>query len=250
MPVAPWITRSKSQPRLRMFCFPYAGGGASIYRLWSKFLPLEVEVCPVHLPGRERKVNEPLFTHITPLIQALTQGLEPYMDIPFTFFGHSMGALISFEMARSLRRNGSRGPLHLFLSAHRAPHLPRRHAPISHLPESEFVQSVIGLGGTPLAVVQNAELMQLLLPLLRADFEITETYHYLAEPPFDCPITAFASEQDTAVSVQEVAAWNTQTQGPFSLNIMPGDHFFIHGSQNLLLQHLSQNLTTCLSQLI
>jgi len=231
-----------------MFCFPYAGGGASIYRLWSRFLPLEVEVCPVHLPGRERKVNEPLFTHITPLIEMLTQVLDPYMDIPFTFFGHSMGALISFEMARSLRKNGSRGPMHLFLSAHRAPQLPRSHAPISHLPESEFVQNVINLGGTPLAVIQNAELMQLLLPLLRADFEITETYAYLDEPPFDCPITAFGGELDTAVSVQEVAAWRMQTQGPFALNILAGDHFFIHSNQNLLLRHLSQDLTTLLSQ--
>ncbi len=245
--IQPWFVRSKSQPRLRLFCFPYAGGGASLFRLWSKMLPAEVEVCPVHLPGREGRLKEPAFTRLAPLVQALAQAL--YMDAPFAFFGYSMGALISFELARYLRRTTRPGPLFLFVAAHRAPQLPQAHPDLHRLPEPAFLDALDRLGGTPITVRQHAELMQLMLPTLRADFALSETYDYLVEAPLTCPITAFGGEQDTYVNLEALSAWREQTQGPFRLNVLPGNHFFLHSQQHLLLQALSQDLETLLERL-
>src|SRR5438046_5889801 len=126
MQTGSWIvrTRTKSQPHLRLFCFPYAGGGASIFRPWvdtPSILPAEVDICPVYLPGRESRLREPLFTRLPPLIEALSHALEPFLGLPFAFFGHSMGALISFELARHLRRIHHPGPAHLLISSHPAP---------------------------------------------------------------------------------------------------------------------------------
>ncbi len=115
MPNSSWIIRTKTQPRLRLFCFPYAGGGASIYRLWSSKLPNEVEACPIQLPGRENRIAEPLYTHIAPLVAELALVMRPYQDIPYMFFGHSLGALVAFELARYQRRNHLPEPTHLFV---------------------------------------------------------------------------------------------------------------------------------------
>ena len=255
--IQPWIVRSKPQPYLRLFCFPYAGGGASVFRLWSDKLPSEVEVCPVQLPGRENRLREPAFTHLTLLVRALDQALRPYMDVPFAFFGYSMGALISFELARYLRKTRSPGPLHLFVAAHRAPQLPQAHPDLHRLPETAVAGSGVisifdaldRLGGTPTTVRQHVELMQLMLPTLRADFALCETYIYSYDAPLSCPITAFGGELDTHVSLASLPAWREQTQGSFMLNILPGNHFFLHSQQQLLLQAISQDLATLLENL-
>jgi len=255
--IQPWIVRSKPQPYLRLFCFPYAGGGASLFRLWPDKLPPEVEVCPVQLPGRENRLREPAFIRLTPLVQALDQALRPYIDIPFAFFGYSMGALISFELARYLRKTRSPGPLHLFVAAHRAPQLPQAHPDLHRLPETAVAGSGVisifdaldRLGGTPTTVRQHAELMQLMLPMLRADFALCETYVYSADDPLSCPITAFGGEQDSHVSLASLLAWREQTRGSFMLNILPGNHFFLHSQQQLLLQAISQDLATLLENL-
>jgi medium-chain acyl-[acyl-carrier-protein] hydrolase len=245
----PWIVRSKPQPHLRLFCFPYAGGGASLFRPWSDKLPSEVEVCPVQLPGRENRLREPAFNRLTPLVQALDQALRPYMDIPYAFFGYSMGALISFELARHSRKTRSPGPLHLFVAAHRAPQLPQAHPELHRLPEPAFIDALEHLGGTPTTVRQHAELMQLMLPMLRADFALCETYAYSPETPLSCPITAFGGEQDTHVGNEALLAWREQAQGPFTLRILAGNHFFVHSQQQILLQAISQDLTKILEDL-
>ena len=248
--IQPWIVRSKPQPHLRLFCFSYAGGGASIFRYWSATLPAEVEVCPVQLPGRENRLREPPFTRLSPLVLALAHALNPYMDIPFAFFGYSMGALISFELARHLRRNHNPGLLHLFVAAHRAPQLPQSHPALHPLPDPAFLDALRRLGGTPSSVYEHEELMKLMLPMLRADFATCETYIYSTEAPLDCPITAFGGEQDTHVSTEALSAWREQTQGLFTLSILPGDHFFLHSQQQLLLQTLSQDLKRLLERLL
>ncbi|MBV9231998.1 MAG: thioesterase [Chloroflexi bacterium] len=248
MPNAPWVMRSKPQPRLRLFCFPYAGGGASIFRLWSNKLPSEVEVCPVYLPGREIRLREPLFTRLSPLVETLSHALSPYMDIPFAFFGHSMGALISFELTRHLRKKRKPGPAHLFVAALRAPQLLLSDSAQHLLPDPDFIDTLHRLGGTPGAVLQNEELMRLMLPILRADFAVYETYVYTEDAPLDMGITAFGGEQDHEVSVQDMAAWRTQTRSSFELHILPGNHFFIHSGQDFLLQILSQDLAKLLSR--
>jgi medium-chain acyl-[acyl-carrier-protein] hydrolase len=240
-----WITCLKSNPHalFRLFCFPYAGGAASAFYTWPDGLPREVQVCPVQLPGRESRLEEPPFTRLSPLVQALARAIRPYLDVPFAFFGHSLGALISFELARRLEPT----PRHLFVSGRRAPQIPDRASPIHQLPEIEFVEEIRRLNGTPEGVLQSAELRQLFLPLLRADFAVHETYVYAAGVPLDCPITAFGGRQDSSVSREALGAWRAQTRRSFTLHMLPGDHFFPHSSRALLLRTLSQELTRLLN---
>lgn len=239
-----WIVypQPNSQAKLRLFCFHYAGGRAWIFRNWSDDLPSSVEICSIELPGRGFRLIEPPFTSLDPLVEAIASALLPHLEKPFAFFGHSMGGLISFELTRTLRKNHGLKPLHLFISGHRAPQLPDPDPPIHNLPESEFVDELRDLEGTPEEVLENAELMQLLLPSLRADFAVIETYAYVAEPPLECPITAFGGLQDQEVSYDELKAWQEQTNASFSLHMLPGNHFFLHSAQLLLLKLLSQDL--------
>jgi medium-chain acyl-[acyl-carrier-protein] hydrolase len=247
----PWITFPKPNPaaRLRLFCFPYAGGGASIYRTWANTLPPEIEVYPVQPPGRETRLRDQAFTRFPPLIESLTKAIEPHLNMPFVFFGHSMGALTCFELTRQLRRQGRPLPLHLFASGHRAPQIAHDEDPIYHLPEEEFIQEVRSLNGTPDQVLQNEELMRLMLPLLRADFELCNTYAHDQEEPLPCPITAYGGLQDPDITRENLAAWGEQTSGQFTLRMFPGDHFYLHSSRALLLQTLAQDLMQVLRRL-
>ncbi|MBE9170818.1 thioesterase [Pleurocapsales cyanobacterium LEGE 06147] len=241
----PWITCPNPNPHasLRLFCFPYAGGGALSFRGWSAQLPLTVEVCPIELPGRGMRLREAPFTQLVPLVEAIAESLLPYLDKPFAFFGHSMGALVSFEVARYLCWVCADSPAYLFVSGRRAPQLPDPDPPIHALPEAEFIEELRRLNGTPETVLANDELMQLLLPVLRADFAVLETYTYQPEPPLSCPLAALGGLQDPDVSGEMLKAWQEQTSTDFSLQMFPGDHFFLHTAQPLLWQFLNQTLS-------
>ncbi len=237
-----WVKCPKPNPQasVRLFCFPYAGGSSVIFRSWSDSLPTTVEVCPIELPGRLTQMKSAPFTRLEPLVSAIGPVLLPYLDKPFAFFGHSMGGLVSFEVTRLLRREYGLSPVHLFVSARRAPQIPNPNPPIHALPEPEFLLELRRLNGTPQAVLENTELMQLLIPILRADFAVLETYVYAPEPTLDCPITAFGGLQDQEVSRNEIQGWHAQTNSAFSLQMFKGDHFFLHSAQSLLLQSLCQ----------
>lgn len=239
-----WMTypRPNMQARLRLFCFPYAGSGASIFRLWPQGLPSEVEVCAVQLPGRENRLREPAFTRLVPLIQTLSQALLPHLYKPFAFFGHSMGALISFELARWLRSVNALQPVCLFVSGRAAPQLPDVYGPIHTLRDAVFLEEIRSLNGTPEKVLAHPELMRLMLPILRADFALCETYTYAPNAPLDCFISAFGGLDDPRVSRNHLQTWKDQTNTGFTLHMLPGDHFFLHTAASLLLQTLSREL--------
>ncbi|ARV58393.1 putative thioesterase [Nostocales cyanobacterium HT-58-2] len=239
-----WVTCPQPNPQafLRLFCLPYAGGSSLIFRTWSNSLPTTVEVCPIELAGRGTQMKSAPFTRLEPLVQAIVPVLKPHLDKPFAFFGHSMGALLSFEIARQLRREYGIVPDQLFVSGRRAPQIPNPKPPMHALPESKFKQELRRLNGTPEAVLENAELMQLLVPILRADFAVLETYVYNTEPPLHCPITVFGGLQDQEASYEELQAWQKQTTAAFLIQMFPGNHFFLHSAQSLLLQYLSQEL--------
>jgi medium-chain acyl-[acyl-carrier-protein] hydrolase len=165
-----------------------------------------------------------------------------YRDKPFAFFGHSMGAVISFELTRYLRREHGIQPCQLFVSGNPAPQVPPREPPIYDLPQSEFLNEIRQLNGTPPELLDHPELMSLLIPMLRADFKLVQTYVYSAESPLDCPITAFGGLDDEKVTREDLDAWREQTTGNFSIHMLPGDHFFIQTYQPLLLRRLSIEL--------
>ncbi|MDJ0592503.1 MAG: beta-ketoacyl synthase N-terminal-like domain-containing protein [Pleurocapsa sp. MO_226.B13] len=233
-----------SQARLRLFCFPYAGKGASIFQKWSDELPSEIELCAIQLPGRESRLRESPLTRLKPVMQTIVPLLESYLDLPFALFGHSMGALLSFELVRELRRQNCPLPVHLFVSGRNAPQLPDLKPPIHHLPDSQFIEKIKGFNGTPKDILQDQKLMQQYLPALRADFALLETYFYANEPPFDFPITAFGGLEDLQVSQAELTAWEKQTKAEFNLQMFAGDHFFLHSARQELLQAISQKLET------
>lgn len=238
------ITCPKPNPQanLRLFCFPYAGGGALSFRSWCDELPLPVEVCPIELPGRGARLMETPFARLDPLVFSLAEAILPKLTKPFAFFGHSMGALVCFELARLLRRDYGLSPVHLFVSGHRAPQLPDPDLPIHALPEQAFLEELRRYNGTPEEVLDNAEFMQLFLPILRADFAAIENYVYVPAPALDCPIDAFGGLQDWKASCDELEPWKEQTNATFSLQMLPGDHFFLHSARSLLLELLSRKL--------
>jgi surfactin synthase thioesterase subunit len=234
--------RTNSNAQLRLFCFPYAGGGTLMYRNWAKNLPATVEICRAQLPGREVRLKEPGFIRLNPLVLALAEAIEPYLDLPFAFFGHSMGTLISFELARELKRRQGLLPTNLFVSAHVAPQITHRSTPIHDLPEPEFIEQIRRLNGTPKEVFEQPELLRLMIPLMRADFELCQTYTYSPEPHLDCPITVFGGLDDHETLQSDLEAWRVQTTAAFKLYTLPGDHFFLHSSQPFILQVISQAL--------
>jgi medium-chain acyl-[acyl-carrier-protein] hydrolase len=245
--------KPNSQARLRLFCFPFAGAGPWTFTSWVDGLPsdiqLETELCSVQFPGRETNRRDHLLTRLPPLLEALTPVFQTYLNIPFAFFGHSMGALVSFELARQLRRQGLPGPVHMIVSGHRAPQLPDPNPAIHQLPDAEFLAKLRNLGGTPEEALQNPELMELFLPVLRADFAVCETYVYTAEEPLDCSITAFGGNCDYRVSREELSAWQAQSCKSFSLRMFPGDHFFLQSLRVPVLQVLAEDLKKLLRRL-
>ena len=240
--IEPWLLDSLDSSTTRLFCFPFAGGAASIYRDWHRFLPPHVRPIPVLLPGRENRWSEPAYSELHPLIAALSTVLSAVVRQPYALFGHSMGALIAFEMARTLTRTGCAAPNRLFVSGCRAPHMPDRDKPMAACPDREFLAELKRLNGIPAEVMENVELMQLLLPMLRADFHLFEAYEYRREQPLECPISAFAGDADRKTPPDDVMAWRLHTRDRFVGRVLGGDHFFLKSSKADLLQGIADDL--------
>jgi len=227
---------------LRLFSFPFAGGGARAFSDWPGRLPSEVELFAAQLPGREGRFKESPYNRLVDLVRDLAAAIAPHTDVPYAFFGHSMGALVAFSLARELRRMAAPGPQLLMVSGRRAPQLPDSDPPIHALPEEEFLQEIRELNGTPEAVLQNQELLQLLLPILRADFAVCETYQYVPDAPLSCPIIAFGGTEDPDAPEEDIAAWSHQTTGTYRQRMFPGDHFYLLDQGAPLLQEISRQL--------
>jgi medium-chain acyl-[acyl-carrier-protein] hydrolase len=226
-----------------MFCFPYAGGGATIYRAWSKELPEWVDVCPVQLPGREARIRESAYTRIDPLIEAAYQALLPYFDRPFCFFGHSMGALVSYEITRHVRRNHNLQPALLLVSGSGAPHLPNRSTLKHDLSEDKLLHELAKLDATPKEVLASTELMQLVLPILRADLELCDVYEHAKERPLACSIIAYGGTEDPWATRNDLQAWGEHTIADFDLRMLAGGHFFIESARRTFLGRVTRDLS-------
>lgn len=238
-----WIARPRPNPaaRLRLFCVPYAGGGDAVFRTWWQGLPDDIELCAVRLPGRGPRFQEPPIARLTPLVHALADALDPEVARPYALFGHSMGARIAFELARELRRRGRSEPALLAVSGRPAPHYPLRD-PMSALTNDQLLERLRQLGGTPEEVLREPELMEMFLPIVRADLEVNEVEAHRPEAPLDCPIVAFGGSHDERCSRDELQGWRDHTRGGFALEIFPGGHFFVHDAGRGLLAALTRAL--------
>lgn len=239
-----WLVCPKPVPaaRWRLVCFPYAGGGAPVFRQWADHLPSEIELSVVQLPGRGARINEAPFDQVEPLVGSLADAVTDRLSPPFAFYGHSLGALIAFELARELRARGGLPPSRLLVAGRRAPHWPPLDPPLHTLPDSALLAELRRLNGTPAELLANRELMQLMLPTLRADFAVGETYRYRPAPPLDCPMAAFGGADDSRLNRDQLEAWREHTAAEFSLHILPGDHFFLHSAQPALLAIIADQL--------
>lgn len=249
-PTDRWTVTPRPNPyaRLRLFCFPYAGGGATIYAAWPKLLPPEVEVVAVQPPGRETRIGETPFTDLAALVDAMHAALLPKLrERPFAFFGHSNGALMAFELTRLLRRRNDPLPLHLFVSGRPAPQLELDDPPVHDLPEDEFVEELRRLQGTPEEILQHSELLQLVVPLLRADFSLGETYGFVPEAPLELPVSAYGGERDAEVPQAHVEAWREQAGGAFDTRMFPGGHFFVNEDRAQVVREVSDALRPLLA---
>ncbi len=241
----PWIEFYQPKPnsRLILYCLPYAGGGAQIFMKWNNFLPEQVEVCPIQLPGRWTRYREQPFKKITDLVNALIEKLPVHTNKQFALFGHSLGAIIAFEFCRKLRKIKGPKPVKLFIAGRSAPQIPLKHEPISKLPNHEFIDKInTYYNGIPDELLHNYELLELLLPVMRADMEMDETYSYLSEPPLDFPFSAFGGLQDPNELQEDLEAWKEHTTSSFTLHMIEGKHFFIHTAEQIFLQKLSNEL--------
>jgi medium-chain acyl-[acyl-carrier-protein] hydrolase len=242
-----WIPSSCGRPlssaRCRLLCFPYAGAGASMFRYWAEKLPPWIEMVPVQLPGRESRWAEKPFLDLPMLAAALRVALHPLLCEPYALFGHSMGGLVAFEFARELRRRKLPLPYHLFVSGTRAPHLPDRELLLHPLSDALLWKTVMrDYGSGQDEAMLNAELAPVLLPILRADFQLCESYEPLCEEPFSFPVTVYGGREDRRVTYSDLLSWSTYTHRAFRLELLPGGHFFLVKNHGLFLETLARDL--------
>ena len=224
-----WVTCPVPRPDalLSLFCLPFAGGGTTAFRDWGKLLGTAVEVCPIQLPGRESRFSEPAFKDAPALARELARQLPPYTEAPFAIFGHSMGALLAFELTRVLQAEGWRLPKALILGAHRPAHLPRTRETFYNLDDQTFIKKLQRFGGFPEEVLASEELMQLLMPTLKADFTLCDTYVYTEQEPLNCPIHVFVGAADPEAPPAVMDGWCRHSSVNTQIHVFQTGHFFI-----------------------
>jgi medium-chain acyl-[acyl-carrier-protein] hydrolase len=233
---------------MRLILFPYAGSGPATFWKWAAKFPDHIESWIAHYPGRGSRYNEAPAKKMSGLVEGIFQALPPLLDKPFAFFGHSLGGLVAFELTRSLRQNNLPRPQVLFISACSAPHLPDPHPRIHKLPNPEFVKALQELNGIPEWVANQPELLGILIPTLRADFEVAETYQYNpSEQSLTCPIVAFGGITDPRVSRGQMEGWASHTFSEFKSIYFPGDHFFLNAANDEIIQSIIQEMMISLS---
>lgn len=234
--------RAATVPRMWLICFPYAGGAATAYHHWPSMLPADVELIAVQYPGRATRMREAPCHRLEDLLADVEKAMGILLDRPYAFFGHSMGATVAYELTRRLLASGGPGPRQLFLSGRSAPQLPPRRLPIHALPHEQFIDTLREFSGTPAEVLEHRELMEMMVPIMRADFEALETWKHEATPPFDIPVSVFGGLSDEAVPMESLDAWSTCTTGRFKRHMFPGRHFFLQQHANAMLNIVARAL--------
>lgn len=237
-----WYLEYDKKPyaRIRLFCFHHSGGAASMYYPWVKCLSPNIELIAIQLPGRESRFTEPLTNNLTEIIEILTDGFNSYQHKPFFIFGHSLGGLLAYEFTKSLNRHYSLLPKQLIVSATKAPHLPFRMNYLSKLDGEALKEELKVYSGIDEDILNNDELLQILLPIIKSDFSISETYYYKSSSSLSFDILVLSGKDDKTVSENEVQAWSEHTSGKFKHLAFPGGHFFIKEHQEEILRLINQ----------
>jgi medium-chain acyl-[acyl-carrier-protein] hydrolase len=247
----PWFQVWSPSPsaRMRLFCFPYAGGSASVFHEWPSALSRDVEVVALQYPGRGHRFGEPLIASCATMVAALLPNIVPWLGKPYAFFGHSNGGLLSFELAQTLQRAGYPGPLHHFLSGKSPVHRPRQREALHALPDDAFLSKVADMGGTPREFIEDPELMRIFLPILRADFALSETYTYTWKGTrLRTDASLLYGTQDEAYADGDVAAWSELIDGKLDSVGYDGGHFFIHSHRQDVMRFVNDTLQSRLAQ--
>jgi medium-chain acyl-[acyl-carrier-protein] hydrolase len=222
-----WLRSSCSSANpIRLFCFPYAGGSPAAFSSWPALLGRDYEVCAFSLPGRGARMREAHLCSLHEILQSAYDNIQPLLDLPFMFLGHSMGALIAFELARLLHRRRNKLPRVLFVSGALAPQTPWKKKTFD-LPRDEFLDEVYRLNGIPEELIREKGFIDMFLPALRADFRICQTYKFSPGELLPVPIHVFGGLDDPDISKKDLEGWAEHTSCGSSLMLLPGDHFFI-----------------------
>ena len=219
----------------KLLCLPYAGGASALFWTWQEHLPSCIDVAPILLPGRDRRRRDPSIESIQALAKKLVGGLEAELQSAFSIFGHSMGALLAFELCHALRARGLPQPEQLFVAGFRSPELPDRNPILHGLPEPEFVKALELLGATPPEILEFEGILALLLPTIRGDLKLVETYRWKERARLSLPITALCSRADPLVSIEEMQPWEQHTTADFALVQLEGGHFFLESARDEIL---------------
>jgi medium-chain acyl-[acyl-carrier-protein] hydrolase len=237
-----------SQPQVRLFCFPFAGGSAPVFAGWGALLKPEIEVWAAQPRGRGMRFREAPYQSVAEMVEDYLSVLRLNLDMPFAFYGHSLGGLVAFELTRQLQAEGLTAPEHLFIGASVPPSLGLIHPEIHHLVDNQFVNAIQErYAGIPSAVLNEPELMDMFLPVLKADFTAYERYKFTQETPVNCSLTAFAGIDDPGITARVIENWERHTQGTFILHTVPGDHFFLTLSREFVITTIKKSLEDVLS---
>jgi medium-chain acyl-[acyl-carrier-protein] hydrolase len=239
-----WLSqRDLAEPaNVRLFCLPHAGSGAAGFYRWKRLLPPTIAVCPVMLPGREARISRPSLTSVTAIVDALHAEARPHLARPYAIFGHSMSALIAFEWARRIQQENLPQPLCLFVSGRNAPTETPGHRDLHRLADEDMVRELgRRYGGDADLILNEPDLREVFLPIIRADLTVVETYNFIEGPPLECPVRALAGVDDHSVSPQGLTNWSRISSPNFAERRLTGDHFYHLGaSQSELLAFLQQ----------
>jgi len=238
-----WFTNfgAKDQCSSRLICFPFSGGGANLFRPWASKIE-DCEIVALSLPGRENRFYDENISNLNTLLDEITPLVDQLMDKPCVFFGHSLGALIAFELAQRLRIENRNMPMRLVVSAFRSPERLSENTIMHSLADADFLVELKKYGGTAPELVNDKASMECLMPMLRADFKLHETYRYRLQPKLSCPITAFCGDRDNIVDINEMKGWKAHTSSFFSIENVSGNHFFVTSETKKMLELLNREM--------
>ncbi|KGJ86793.1 thioesterase II family protein [Colwellia psychrerythraea] len=247
-----WFVRPNPNPTadLRLICFPYAGGSSTTYLSWVKELPKNVELVIIQTPGRGSRMCEVPYSDMDTLVGDLVKIIPQLLNKPYILFGHSLGSRVAFELMSQLKMLNHPPPIHFIASGSRGPQYLSNNEPIYHLKDEEFINEIRGLNGTPPAVLDNKELMDLFLPMLKADFEIADKYCYNKNETFNCPISVLGGEDDFDITYSKLSGWGEHFTHDAEIHMFVGNHFFIDSNKEGVLKKVNNIIALCLVGII